>query len=144
MKNIEDQPLSLVLLMIPMTRRTKEKDAEFRFLKAAPRPSELASEMSRTVAGTRIPATPYATFLHANRITKVAAGVRGDEARGKVGFRVPDLYEGAIDYVAKRENGKWTLTEFHLPAHGWNIVRDKAGRWKATQKEAAPKSDSKR
>jgi hypothetical protein len=140
----DDQPLSLVLLLNPPGERTKERDAEFRFLKKAPRPSELFGELSRNVPGTRIPAVPYATFVHANRITKVTAGVTGSDARGKVEFRAPDLYEGAIDYAAVNKDGKWVVTEFHMPAHGWSVVLDKEGRWKATQKATKENSEAKR
>ena len=45
-------------------------------------------------------------------------------------FKVPDLYEGKVQYLAERVEGRWRIKEFHLPIHRWRFVRTEAGQWK--------------
>jgi hypothetical protein len=43
---------------------------------------------------------------------------------------VPGLYEGKVEYVAERAEGRWRIKEFDLPIHRWRFVWTEAGRWK--------------
>ena len=79
----------------------------------------------------------YATFIHADRITRCTCTAKGDAASGTVHFRVSDLYEGDVDYLAKRQKGKWHITEFRLPRYGFRVVRNPKGLWK--KQELSPK-----
>jgi hypothetical protein len=134
--DFESQPLTLVLFCISIKvapERTKEERADFRVLQFAPKPSDLMKEMVPIGVDDDRPAPGFGSFLHADRIKEVTASVTGDVARGKVSFEAPELYAGTVQYFARQTDGKWNVTEFHLPAYGWSVVLDKEGRWTATQ-----------
>ena len=99
------------------------------------KPSDLAKENHRAIpflSGRNISFPPYATLLHADRITEFTCDVKGDTATGAVSFRVPELYEGNVDYVALRKEGRWRIEEFLLPGLSLKVVRQgtATGTWK--------------
>jgi hypothetical protein len=131
---VEDKTLTLMLLAL----RVQEGEAaktQFRFLGAEgayPPPQKLAQEITRfvrRVGGVRV-ATGPVTMIQSDRITDCTSRVDGDQATGTVSFRVPDLYEGQVDYVARRREGKWRIEEFSMKAYGVHIVRGEDGKWK--------------
>ena len=129
--DITDKSLTLQLFaMKPNSDRTKEQLEEYKTLVDIPKPSELAAEIYRVrrIGSLIIPLGPV-TAIHAERITDFTCTVDDDDAQGTVSFKVPDLYQGKVQYVAQRKNGKWQITEFLLPAHGIHIVRGDSGLW---------------
>ena len=129
--DVKDKSLTLMLLNMKISdERTDEEQAEFQFIGdgAAPKPSKLAAEMYRAarLGGLTIPLGPV-TAIHANRITDFTCEIDGDKAKGTVSYRVPDLYQGKVNYIAQRKGDAWQITEFLLPAHGVHIVRGDSG-----------------
>jgi len=132
--DVEDKSLTLMALTLRVTADEDQKAlGQFRFLNTdTPKPSTLAKELTRNVkrvAGLRIPLGPV-TFIHADRITNFTCEIDGRKATGTVSFKVPELYQGKVDYVARRTDGKWQITEFLMPARGIYIVRGKDGKWR--------------
>jgi hypothetical protein len=123
---IEDKSLTLMLLALrPPAEVTEEHNAEFSYVgEGFPQPSKIAAE----VAGGRFSIAP-ATFIHAKRITDITCEVTGDEATGVISYKVPDLYQGKVHYVAQRKEGAWAITELSMPAHKIFIVRGENGLW---------------
>lgn len=84
------------------------KPGRIEFLKSAPKPGDIAREVYRL--GMRIGEFTLlngpVTFTHADRITDFTCDVEGDVAKGTVSFKVPDLYQDKVDYVAKRKDDK--------------------------------------
>ena len=140
MSAFRNQSVTAVLMF------SSPKDAEaagkhFRSLKRGlAKPAELAEEIYRTVGvgKLRVRVAPC-TLIHAERITDFTCKVSGEIATGSVSFRVPDLYEGKIDYVARRKGTAWQIEEFKLPGYGKNVVRDATGLWKV--KELKPQGN---
>jgi hypothetical protein len=130
--DVESKTLTLMLFSLKGGDDEKAKK-EFRYLtERIPKPSQLAMEINRFVKGRgkiRFALGPV-TMIHADRITDVTCKVDGDMATGTVSFKVPSLYEGKADYVARRKAGKWQITEFKLPANKVHIVRDDKGVWR--------------
>jgi hypothetical protein len=124
--DVADKSLTLMLLSLrPPEQPTEGQKAEFAFLtERVPPPSKLAAEIYRG----RFSLAP-ATFIHANRITEITCEVAGDKATGAVSFKVPELYQGKVSYVAQRKETGWQITEFSMPAHGIQVVRGENGMW---------------
>ncbi len=128
--DLENKSLSFVLFTLRPKEHADAKE-QFQFLKSAPKPSDIAKEVYRV--GMRIGRFTLlhgpVTFIHADRITDFTCNVTGDMAKGTVSFKVPDLYQGKVDYVAKRKDGKWKIEQFMLPAYDIHIVRNAEGTW---------------
>ena len=81
------------------------------------------------VGNLTIPRGPV-TFIHADRITDCSCKVDGDQATGTVTFKVPKLYQGKVDYMARRTDDKWQIVEFAMPGRDIHVVRGDDGKWK--------------
>jgi hypothetical protein len=82
-------------------------------------------------AGNVVLFVPPVTMIHAERITRCEATVDGKTARGSFDFRVPDLYEGSADLVAKRkEDEDWKIIELQMKTIGIHVSRDAEGKWR--------------
>jgi hypothetical protein len=68
-------------------------------------------------------------MIHADRITDCTCTVDGDTATGTVSFMVPKLYQGQVNYVARRREGKWKIEEFIMPLHKIHIAVADNGKW---------------
>ena len=128
---LENQSLTAVLLW----RRPEDAGGpkrHLRLLKGRPKPTALLGEAYRRVrlAAMQIPAVPYVTVIHADRITGCTCRVDGDAATGTVTFRAPELYEGEVDYLARKKGEAWQIVEFRLPDCGIRVVRTAKGSWK--------------
>jgi hypothetical protein len=133
---MEDKSLTWMVFTIPVVRGTPKAALEqFKFDDL--KPGRLLAEWSRSTAadGVAVP-KGLITAIHADRITGLTCKVEGDKATGTVSFKVPHLYQGKVDYVARRTGGKWQIVEFHLPGRGVHIVRNPKGMW---EQQAAPK-----
>jgi len=128
---VEDKSLTLMLLALKVKDDEKARE-QFRFCTDGyPRPSELAEELYRVrqTGQRRILLLPV-TFIHMDRITDFTCEVHADKATGTVSFKVPSLYQGKVEYVAQRFDGKWFITEFVMPAYGIHLVHSNDGLWK--------------
>ena len=78
-------------------------------------------------------------MIHADRITGCTCEVQGDTATGVVSYKVPKLYQGQIEYVAKRKGDTWEITEFIMPVRKIHVVRSKKGAWELKEGKEARK-----
>lgn len=128
---VQDKSLTLMLLDLKV-KDTKKAREQFRFLTDNyPQPSTLSEELYRERhTGKRRVLLEPVTFIHADRITDFTCKVTGDEAAGTVSFKVPELYQGKIEYVAQRHSGKWFISEFIMSAYDIFLVHTNDGHWK--------------
>lgn len=135
-ERMESLPLSLVVLAYG---RTDEKaQADFRWpLGAAFTPTDFANGaiVYETRGGKRVRKYSYASIILPEYIRDVTCERKGDEARGTVSFACPSpakptLWEGRVEWVARRGPTGWRIEEFHLPGHGIR-TRLVNGRWRA-------------
>ena len=130
--DLKSKTLTLMLLTVKVNEDDEKARAEFRFQGVnSPKPSELAEEINRSVRGAgrfRFALGPV-TMIHADRITDFTCKVDGDSAKGTVSFKVPKLYQGKVNYVARRKNEKWRLEEFTMPAYKIHLVLGDKGMW---------------
>ena len=130
--DIEDKSFTLQVLAMKLNKdRSDEQVEEFQMLTETPKPSDLAAEMYRVrrIGQLKIPLGPV-TAIHPERITDFTCDVKEDTARGTVSFKVPELYQGKVSYVARKKGDKWRVEEFLLPAHKIHIARGDDGRWR--------------
>lgn len=128
--DFKDKSLTLMLFAL-RPKDDEQARKEFRFLgQRPPKAAAVGKEMYRTLGmgRLRVLAAPI-TMIHANRITDVTCKIEGEVARGTISFHVPKLYEGRVDYVARRAGGKWRIEELLMPAYGIHIVRTKDNLW---------------
>ncbi len=71
------------------------------------------------------------TMVRAERITGHTCELSGDAATGTVSYEVPDLYRGTFNFVAKRIDGHWQITELAMPARKIHLIRREGGGWAA-------------
>lgn len=130
--DVDEKSLTLMLWNVEITPDASEaQNKEFRYHRP-PKPRELVDEVYRVAlrVGKRVVLKGPVTFLSADRITNVTAGVEGEQAVGTVSFKAPKLYEGTVHYTARRQDNAWRITEWRLPAHGMHLVYDdETSRW---------------
>lgn len=130
--DIEAKTLTWMLLCASIANDDAEVLAEFGSIgDRPPKPSEMAKEMTRNVRGVgrfRF-ATGPVTMIHGDRITDIHGEVNGDTATGVIKYRVPNLYQGKVHFVARKHDGKWRIEEFKMPARKVHIVLSEQGMW---------------
>jgi hypothetical protein len=112
---------------------------DFRFLDPAldfdqdqpPNPARIAEALRKAYAAFLKSETQgYATCLQPEYITDLTCKVDGDAARGVVGFKADQLYEGRVEYAARRGEKGWWIEEFVLPGHQVRLSRKSpADKW---------------
>jgi len=124
---VQSKPLTL--LLVSGRFGSPGDEAALREIRVVgiPRPAELARAMVR---GQDADEAPYASFLWPENITAVTREARGDTITGAVSFREKGLYEGTVEYTARRRADGWRVEEFRLPASGYRTTRMPAGTWK--------------
>ena len=136
--DFEDRSLTLVLLNLRTSPDDNDKrKQQFRFVtKGFPKASDIVSEVyrDRRIGGLTVAKKPV-TIIHLDRITACTAKVEDDRATGTVTFKVPDLYEGKVDYVAQRKEDQWQIVQFMMPAFEIHITRGENGKWKSKAKK---------
>lgn len=113
-----------------------EGQSQFQYLKPEVAPaSAMVAEMRRKSPGdvSSRDDPGGVTLIHADRITDFTCEIEGDTATGTVSFEVPELYRGKVDYMAHRNDGKWRITEFSMPAFAVRLVCDKKGIWSKSE-----------
>jgi RNA polymerase sigma factor (sigma-70 family) len=130
---LENQSLSLVLVTTD-SEKVKEEAAtkNFRLLMEPVRPDLLAKALSRSEA------KGYCTLLQPEFITDVSCRVKGNEATGVVSFHADKLYEGRVEYTARRrKDGSWTIEEFRMDGYRLGVRLQANGNWQRFQIAAA-------
>ncbi len=136
----EDQSFSLLVFNlsldpINLDAAYKDLEKEFQYLnRDNPRPSDIADAIRASAS------KGYASFLQPEGLSDFTCQLDGSKARGAVSFRLKDLIQGRVHYVAEKTNGDWKITEFHLPTWEARTVL-KAGTWKASGIGVFPKVD---
>jgi len=125
-----------VILYVGRPGFLQEGQNEFQYLnpEAAPFPAmleEMRRKLPEDVSSRDDPVG--ATLIHADRITDLTCEIEGVTATGTVSFEVPELYRGKVDYVARRDDGAWQITEFAMPAFGVRLVCDEWGTWSKSE-----------
>ncbi|MEO2020778.1 MAG: hypothetical protein ABGX05_03050 [Pirellulaceae bacterium] len=152
--SIKSKTLTLILFTMKMTKANADNQAlleEFHWAADFPHPSEIAEMIYKSKA------KGYATFLQPNLITHCTCDSDGDTASGFVTFHAPDLYAGKVQFIARRNEGKWQIEEFLLPNYGikttlgtdnqWHQSSlddpaDRAGSTEAEKSESAPAAEA--
>ena len=130
-EDFEDKSFTLQILWMKTSKDlTAEQREEFNMFSETPKPSDLMNEIYRVrkIGRLVIPLGPV-TAIHAERITDFTCEVDGKTASGTVKFKVPNLYEGKVDYIAQRTDDEWHIAEFLMPAYKIHIVRGDDGKW---------------
>jgi RNA polymerase sigma factor (sigma-70 family) len=136
----DNQSLTMVLLALdPPEANNDAARRDFRYMQESPAPHKLAETAARSQA------KGYGTFIQPDFITGLTCRVKGDVAKGAVSFRglyfrVRDLrdllskgepmYEGRVEYTARRVDDGWRIEEFRLPNYKVKVVRKADGNWK--------------
>lgn len=113
---------------------------DFRFLDPAlnlddperpPNPAGVVRALRKVYAGfLKSEAKGYATCIQPESITDLTCKVDGDVAKGVVRFKADQLYEGRVEYTARRGEKGWWIEEFILPGHRLRLARKSAAdRW---------------
>ncbi len=71
----------------------------------------------------------YASLIHPEYITDCTCKVDGNTATGTVTFRAEKVYEGKVEYTAKKKDGQWRVEEFRLPDFKITIALGADGKW---------------
>ena len=136
--SFQQQSLSAVLMILPImpVGEDETEKRQFRMLQPT-KPAELAREMYRSIGAPRLGVVyrPI-TMIHSERITRCQAKITNDKATGSFDYRVPDLYEGSADFVAKKQGDGWKMVEFQMKTMGVHVVRDKQGKWRRVKEDA--------
>lgn len=121
---LKSHSLSVVLLTIEPTNDDKLRK-EFHYIPETPNPADLAKAIARSRR------KGYGTLLQPDYITDVTCRVKDDAATGTVSFRNDKLYEGTIEYTARRlKEGGWRVEEFRMPAYKIRVTLQADGTWK--------------
>lgn len=108
---------------------TPKKPTSFRFLSDTLNPAALA----RAISGPKDKDgkhRKYASLIHPEYITDCTVKVTGDTATGTVSFKVEKLYEGEVEYKArKNKDGVWRVEEFRLPDYKVTLALGADGKW---------------
>ena len=71
----------------------------------------------------------YASLIHPEYITDVTCKADGDTATGTVTFKAEKVYEGKVEYTARKKDGKWRIEEFRLPDYKVTLALGADGKW---------------
>lgn len=129
---IENRTLTLVLGLGTTPRRDRDAQRQFRHLVARLSPLQLTRELGR-LSGNR--PNSVITMIHADRITEFTCEIDGESATGEVAFQAPELFAGRVEYVALKEDDRWRITEFLVPAYEIHLQREEDGTWADVESE---------
>lgn len=119
------QTLTWWMMSYVPDKDTPKNPTSFKFLGDTINPSALA----KAITGPDSKRT-YASLIHPEYITDCTVKVNGDTATGTVSFKVDKLYEGKIEYTArKNKDGAWRIEEFRLPDYKVTLALGADGKW---------------
>jgi hypothetical protein len=141
--DFESQTLTAIVLALPGAREgDSDKKDQFRY-EGLVKPKDLLAEIYRIKGLGPFQIKPdFATILQEDRITDIRERRDGDDLRGTVSFRVPRMYAGKADFVARASGDSWRIVEFSLPAYGIRTRLDATGKWKLVEKGPLGGSDT--
>ena len=136
---VRGESLSLVLLNLdPFAEQQNNEHVirDFWYLtERLPKPQELAKAMSISKS------KGYVSLIQPEYVTNFEIAETKGTTRGHIGFSVPKLYSGRVEFTAERTDGTWQIVEFVLPNYGITIRRDESDQWRrivaSMQKEDA-------
>lgn len=133
--DFESQTLTAIVLALPGAKEgASKKKEQFRY-EGPVKPKDLFAEIYRSKGFGPLRIKPdFATILQEDRITDIRERRDGDDLRGTVSFRVPRMYAGKVDFVARPSGDSWRIVEFSLPAYGIRTRLDPTGKWKLVEK----------
>ena len=70
-----------------------------------------------------------ATVIQPEYITDCTCKVDGATATGTVTFKADKVYEGKVEYTARKKDGKWRIEEFRLPDGEFATTLSADGKW---------------
>jgi hypothetical protein len=116
-----------VMAHVP-SKNDPKKPTSFKFLMAQINPATLGKAISgpKTKDGQN---RSTATLIHPEYVTVCTCKVEGEAAIGTVSFKVDKLYEGKIDYTARKKDGAWRIEEFRLPDYKVTLALGADGKW---------------
>lgn len=120
--------LTWVVLSYAPGPDTPKNLTSFKFLEETINPAKLASAISgpKDMLG-KFRST--ATVIQPEYITDCTCKMDGDTATGTVTFKAEKLYEGKVDYTARKKDGNWRIEEFQLPDLKITIALGDDGKW---------------
>ena len=71
----------------------------------------------------------WVSLIHPEYITECTCKVDGATATGTVTFKAEKVYEGKVEYTARKKDGKWRVEEFRLPEFKITTVLGPDGKW---------------
>ncbi len=107
---------------------TPKNPTSFKFLEEPVNPVKLAGAISgpKNILGKY---RSISTVIQPEYITDCTCKVDGDTATGTVTFKAEKLYEGKVDYTAKKKGDTWRIEEFQLPDLKITIALGADGKW---------------
>lgn len=100
----------------------------FRFLGETVNPAAFASALTGPKGKDGKP-RKYASVIHPEYITDCTVKVDGETATGVVTFKAEKVYEGKVEYSARRKKGEWRIVEFRLPDYKVTLARGDDDKW---------------
>lgn len=122
------QTLTWWVMSYAPDKDTPKNPVAFKFLTDQLNPSELAKAISGP-KGADGKHRATATVIHPEYITDCTCKVEGEAAIGTVSFKVDKLYEGNIDYTARKKDGAWRIEGFRLPDYKVTLALGADGKW---------------
>jgi hypothetical protein len=122
---IEDHRLTALVLAMDPESAADEDDrvhGDFRYTPLPQPPPQMILKAVRTDRG-------HATIIRPEYIVDCTCQSEGDRAEGVVAFRAPGVYEGQVEFTARRTEGRWAVTEFRMPAYRLATRRTSDGTW---------------
>jgi serine/threonine protein kinase len=125
---VRGEPLSLVLLNLDPFAEQKQNEhviRDFWYLtETLPKPQELANAISVSKD------KGYVSFLQPERMTNLTFEEADGTVEGSVGFSVPKLYSGRVEFMARRYyDNIWRIDEFRLPHYDITLRRNTQNLW---------------
>jgi hypothetical protein len=71
----------------------------------------------------------YASIIHPEYIIGCTCKVNGETATGMVSFKADEVYEGKVEYTARKKDGAWRIEEFRVPDAKFTTTLAADGKW---------------
>jgi hypothetical protein len=122
------QTLTWWVMTYAPDKNTPKNPTSFRFLGETINVAKIASAISGA-KDDEGKYGPTATVIHPEYITDCTCKVAGNTATGVVSFKVEKVYEGKVEYTARKKDGKWRIEEFRLPEFKTTLALGADGKW---------------
>jgi hypothetical protein len=105
-----------------------KEPTSFRFLSDTPNPVHIAN----AIVGPKGKDGKFdktATIIQPEYITDCTCKVNGGTATGVVSFKAGTVYEGKVEYTARKKGGAWRIEEFRLTDPKITLALGADGKW---------------